>query len=128
MDIKEIRRLRLRDWFSDKTLPEREKSYLSQLINGKGSFGEKAARRIEADYGMPVGYLDKNYENGEDGQPLKPDIVLDEQEEKLIMLFREFPASEKNQMIELFIKKNKEFNKLFEELLQTRGKNSNPKH
>lgn len=128
MDIKEIRRLRLKDWFSDKTLPEREKSYLSQLINGKGSFGERAARRIEADYGMPVGYLDKNYEHGKDGEPLPPEIVLDEQEKKLISLFREFPASEKNEMIELFTKKNKEFSKLFEELLQARGKNSNIKH
>lgn len=122
MDIKEIRRLRLRDWFSDKTLPEREKSYLSQLINGKGSFGERAARRIEADYGMPTGHLDKNYEVGNQGEPLAPEIVLDEQEKKLISLFREFPASEKNAMIALFTSKHQEFNRLFDELLKARGK------
>jgi SOS-response transcriptional repressor LexA len=58
MDIKEIRRIRLKDWFANKTLPEKEKSYLSQLINGKGSFGERAARRLELDYGMPIGSLD----------------------------------------------------------------------
>lgn len=123
MDIKEIRRLRLRDWFSDKTLPEREKSYLSQLINGKGSFGERAARRIEADYGMPSGHLDKNYEFDSQGEPLAPEIVLDEQEKKLISLFREFPASEKTAMISLFTSKQQEFNRLFDELLKARGKN-----
>lgn len=58
MDIIEIRRARLRDWFADRTLPAREKSYISQLIHGKASFGEKAARRLEADYGMPRLYLD----------------------------------------------------------------------
>ncbi|MDR5020526.1 S24 family peptidase [Yersinia rochesterensis] len=59
MDIKDIRRLRLKEWFADKPLPEKEKSYLSQLITGKStSFGEKAARRLESTYGMPSGHLD----------------------------------------------------------------------
>ncbi len=58
MDIKDIRRKRLKEWFANKTLPEKEKSYLSQLINGKASFGERAARRLERDYGMPPGNLD----------------------------------------------------------------------
>jgi transcriptional regulator with XRE-family HTH domain len=40
-------------------LAGKEKSYLSQLINGKASFGERAARRIERDYGMAPGYLDE---------------------------------------------------------------------
>ncbi|MCP5699633.1 hypothetical protein NL355_28600, partial [Klebsiella pneumoniae] len=53
MSTKEIRSKRLADWFAERTLPEREKSYLSQLINGKTSFGERAARRIERDYNMP---------------------------------------------------------------------------
>ncbi|MEI7002762.1 phage repressor protein [Pectobacterium parmentieri] len=57
-DTKEIRRIRLKEWFSGRTIPEEEKSYISQLINGKASFGEKAARRLEHDYGMPIGYLD----------------------------------------------------------------------
>lgn len=58
MNKTETRRSRLRDWFASRSLPEKEKSYLSQLINGKASFGEKAARRLERDYGMADGYLD----------------------------------------------------------------------
>lgn len=54
-----IRRARLKQWFANRTLPEKEKSYLSQLIGGKTSFGEKAARRLEKDYGMPDGHLDR---------------------------------------------------------------------
>lgn len=63
MDIVDIRRARLGLWFSDKPLPKREKSYLSQLINGVGSFGEKAARRLEEDYRMPPKYLDTPLED-----------------------------------------------------------------
>lgn len=58
MDLTQNRRAKLRLWFAKKTLPEKEKSYLSQLMSGKASFGEKAARRIERDYGMDAGYLD----------------------------------------------------------------------
>lgn len=54
----ENRRERLKEWFAGKSLPAKEKSYLSQLMTGKASFGEKAARRIEGTYGMPPGYLD----------------------------------------------------------------------
>lgn len=54
----ENRRSRLKLWFSSRAIPEREKSYLSQLLNGKASFGEKAARRLERDYRMGDGYLD----------------------------------------------------------------------
>ncbi|MDR5756476.1 hypothetical protein [Caballeronia sp. LZ035] len=39
-------------------MPPKEKSYFSQLTNGAASFGEKAARRIEKQYGMADGYLD----------------------------------------------------------------------
>ena len=60
MHITEIRREKLKLWFSKKRLPSSEKSYLSQLINGKAAFGEKAARRIEKDYGMEEKYLDRN--------------------------------------------------------------------
>ncbi|WP_130054858.1 S24 family peptidase [Serratia marcescens] len=58
MDMTENRRERLKEWFAGKSLPAKEKSYLSQLMTGKASFGEKAARRIEGTYGMPPGYLD----------------------------------------------------------------------
>lgn len=59
MKISDTRRLRLKEWFADRAFPEKEKSYLSQLISGKASFGEKAARRLEKDYGMGDEYLDK---------------------------------------------------------------------
>jgi len=62
MDIANTRRSRLRLWFSDKSIPESEKSYISQLINGKASFGEKAARRLEKTYKMPDKYLDNDSE------------------------------------------------------------------
>lgn len=65
------RRDNLRHWFASKTLPEKEKSYLSQLINGKASFGEKAARRIERDYGMPAGHLDTSPQFSEPDQTQK---------------------------------------------------------
>ncbi|VEJ54593.1 LexA family protein [Pragia fontium] len=60
MDIKKIRQKRLKHWFADKAIPQKEKSYLSQLINGKASFGERAARRLENTYGMPDKYLDQD--------------------------------------------------------------------
>ncbi|WP_175689673.1 hypothetical protein [Burkholderia anthina] len=45
-------------WTQIHGVPSREKSYFSQLMNGTASFGERAARRIERDYGMPPGMLD----------------------------------------------------------------------
>ncbi|WP_070106915.1 S24 family peptidase [Burkholderia plantarii] len=58
MEIANTRRARLRQWFEKRTLPAEEKSYLSQLMGGKASFGERAARRLERDYGMNPGFLD----------------------------------------------------------------------
>lgn len=58
MGLVTIRRARLKEWFSDRALPRNEKAYLSQLINGKVVFGDRAARRLEKDYRMPKGYLD----------------------------------------------------------------------
>lgn len=58
MNIADNRRQKLKEWFSSRSIPEGEKSYISQLINGKASFGEKAARRLEATYGMPIKFLD----------------------------------------------------------------------
>ncbi|WP_295652973.1 helix-turn-helix transcriptional regulator [uncultured Haemophilus sp.] len=54
-----IRRDNLKKWFSDKVVPEKDRSYVSQLISGKTpSFGEKAARRLEMENNMPAFYLD----------------------------------------------------------------------
>jgi len=52
------RRKRLKEWFSERQYPEAEKSYLSQLVSGKASFGEKSARRLEKLLGMSQGHLD----------------------------------------------------------------------
>lgn len=57
MDIQDIRRANLMRWLETHSTPAREKSLFSQL-KGTGSFGERVARRLEADYGMGVGFLD----------------------------------------------------------------------
>ncbi|MFZ4218189.1 hypothetical protein ACEV6Q_10050 [Enterobacter ludwigii] len=92
MDIKEIRRKRLAGWFSNRTLPDKEKSYLSQLINGKAPFGERAARRIERDYGMQEGYLDTPEEE-------RPPRAYDERHEELLDLFDSLAEWEKEQLM-----------------------------
>lgn len=58
MDTQERRRAQLRKWIAGNSVPPKEKSYFSQLLSGTASFGERAARRIEDDYGMGRGYLD----------------------------------------------------------------------
>ncbi|WP_231753056.1 MULTISPECIES: S24 family peptidase [Burkholderia] len=62
MKIQEIRRARLREWTETHPIPSKEKSYFSQLLGG-GSFGERAARRLERDYEMGEGYLDTPFES-----------------------------------------------------------------
>lgn len=62
MDTSEKRRKNLELWFTTRSKPEKEKSYISQLVNGKAPFGEKAARRLENAYGMGDGYLDRDPE------------------------------------------------------------------
>ena len=57
-DIVAIRRAKLKEWFAGRALPVDRRGYLSSLINGKGAFGEKAARGLEQFYGMPKGHLD----------------------------------------------------------------------
>ncbi|MGC7561360.1 S24 family peptidase [Pasteurella sp. PK-2025] len=58
-ELTQVRRENLKKWFSDKVVPEKDRSYVSQLISGKTpSFGEKAARRLETENGMPPFYLD----------------------------------------------------------------------
>lgn len=63
MHITDIRRHNLTEWFKDRTIPEKEKSYISQLKSGRNSFGEKAARRLEKTYGMGELYLDRPPQN-----------------------------------------------------------------
>lgn len=58
MDINAIRRRNLRAWVAQHGTPAKERSYFSQLLGG-ATFGERAARRIEASYGMPAAWLDR---------------------------------------------------------------------
>lgn len=58
MNIKEIRQINLRHWVAMHGTPPKEKSFFSQLLGGTSSFGERAARRIEATYKMGNMYLD----------------------------------------------------------------------
>lgn len=75
MEITETRRTQLRNWFSERTIPPKEKSYLSQLMTGTASFGERAARRLERDYGMGHMYLD-SVDGQEDKSKLANDVDL----------------------------------------------------
>jgi len=58
MDIVEIRRENLRRWVAEHGTPPKEKSLFSQL-KSNGSFGERVARRLEGQYKMGAGYLDR---------------------------------------------------------------------
>lgn len=59
IDLTSIRRENLKRFFSDKKYPDKDKSLISQQINGSAkSFGERLARRLEKDYGMGEFYLD----------------------------------------------------------------------
>mgnify|MGYP005983653627 FL=1 len=115
MNTSELRRTRLKGWFAERVLPEREKSYLSQLINGKVSFGERAARRLERDYNMPPGYLDSD-----PGGDTTPNTLLTAEELRLIECFRGFPESEKQKQLAIFETKFHDFNQLFNELSASR--------
>lgn len=72
MDIVEIRRENLRRWVAEHGTPAKEKSLFSQL-KANGSFGEKVARRLEEQYKMGVGFLDRA-----PGQAAPQDLIDDE--------------------------------------------------
>jgi hypothetical protein len=59
MDIQDIRRANLQRWLETHSAPAKDKSLFSQIKAG-GSFGERLARRLEADYGMGSGFLDSD--------------------------------------------------------------------
>lgn len=58
MDITETRRANLRRWVAINGTPRKEKSFFSQL-KGTASFGERVARRLEEQYAMGNGFLDR---------------------------------------------------------------------
>ena len=67
MDIVETRRENLRRWIAEHGTPAKEKSLFSQL-KSNGSFGERVARRLEEQYKMGPGYLDRLPERREAGE------------------------------------------------------------
>lgn len=89
MDIKEIRRRRLKEWFADKKLPQKDSSYISQVINGK-SIGEKAARRLETENGMPEMFLDTPFGENNKEEP----VTLTERQRKILELLDSLPDDE----------------------------------
>ncbi|MDJ7441966.1 hypothetical protein [Salmonella enterica] len=133
MNKTDIRRNRLKDWFTERTLPAREKSYLSQLITGRASFGERAARRLESEYGMPDNYLDTPYGEEEKtpklGFAINKSIkyttsqkTLNEQEQEILNLLQWLPSSEVDALIEEFKKKAAAYKSLVEEILAKQQK------
>lgn len=74
-------------------------SFLSQVLNGHRSLGEKAARRMESRLGLPAGTLDVNPEDESRGSdlppPMRPTVrrlaylaskLVDQQVEELIAM------------------------------------------
>lgn len=62
MDEYDHRRRQLKKWVAVNGTPAKEKSYFSQLLGGDAPFGEKAAKRLEEQYGMGRGFLDSDSE------------------------------------------------------------------
>lgn len=73
VDIENLRREKLRLWFASTPIPSKEKSYISQLLSGKCSFREKAARRLEETYSMGDMYLDTPIPGADEE---KKDLIL----------------------------------------------------
>ncbi|RZI39892.1 hypothetical protein EGT07_26290 [Herbaspirillum sp. HC18] len=70
MNIQDTRRENLRIWAKEHGVPPDEKSYFSQLFGG-ASFGERAARRLEKDYKMGAGYLDRAIQSAPSGRSVQ---------------------------------------------------------
>jgi hypothetical protein len=99
----DVRRENLKEWVKTNGVPQKEKSLFSQLINNNNnsSFGEKLARRLETQYQMGVGYLDKPI-IGKDGK-LKDhlgDLLSGDPmkgiEEGLLKCFRACPSEDRD--------------------------------
>ncbi|WP_392563906.1 S24 family peptidase [Orbus wheelerorum] len=48
----------LKKWFDNHSIPTKDKSVISRAINGRMPVGERLARRLEKENGMPDMYLD----------------------------------------------------------------------
>lgn len=119
MDIKKIRQIRLKEWFKDKTLPTKEKSYLSQLMGGSSSFGEKAARRLEQTYGMPSGFLDQD--NSITSISDSKYKELSKEQIEILELYDSLPKEEAQRFLREMKAKKAHYDAIFEEMLRKRG-------
>jgi transcriptional regulator with XRE-family HTH domain len=119
MEIKEIRRARLRKWFTGKKLPEKEKSYLSQLLNGKASFGERAAGRLEREYGMDAGYLSQPLSDDPLHEP-KVEQHLSQRQLALLGLFDGLTESQQDEVISRIQSQKQSNDAIMDELMKKR--------
>lgn len=120
MDIKDIRKQRLTEWFENRPIPREESSYISQLIKGRASFGERAARRLETTYEMPDHYLDEPYDDEEPEQPIGIKD-MDFRQLKLVELSKALPDSEVDDIILMMEEKKKFYEARVEELFAKYG-------
>jgi hypothetical protein len=93
LDLIETRRANLKAWLETHPTPARERSYFSQLVVGTAPFGERAARRLERDYGMGDLYLDtprdQKKQAAAESEPERMDLVwVNQREMKLLTQFR----------------------------------------
>lgn len=120
MEMTDIRQKRLKEWFADKKLPPKDASFISQVIGGK-FIGEKAARRLERDHGMPALYLDTPYD-GEHVTVLT-DVPVEEQGasryearlEQALALLDSLPDTESDEFLNDFLAKLRKRNEYYEE-------------
>ncbi|HCD6082556.1 TPA: hypothetical protein NDT63_003511, partial [Enterobacter asburiae] len=105
----------------DKKLPPKDASFISQVIGGK-FIGEKAARRLERDHGLPDLFLDTPYEEpGSD--PIEPkhsqsDKALPEKLLRLQKCLEILPNEDADALLDEFLERAEERKKYFERLLQ----------
>lgn len=69
------RRANLMEWLETHSVPPAEKSLFSQLKDPTNSFGEKLARRLERDYGMGNGFLDRKKGEAKDADQLADHLI-----------------------------------------------------
>ncbi|ECG8260404.1 hypothetical protein EOQ21_17880 [Salmonella bongori serovar 48:i:-] len=119
--MKDIRQKRLKEWFADKKLPPKDASFISQVIGGK-FIGEKAARRLENDHGMPTLYLDTPYD-GESAALVSTGVTAEEQGasryearlEQALALLDSLPDTESDEFLNDFLAKLRKRNEYYEE-------------
>jgi len=123
MELKDIRQKRLKEWFADKKLPPKDASFISQVIGGK-FIGERAARRLENDHGMPALYLDQPYNGEESEEKNKPDETqhtehgaarYDDRLSKALSLLNSLPDDESDAFLDQFLSRLIERNEYYEE-------------